>query len=347
MIRVRPKNMALRPNRRPGTAVALRMAMKLHRSIFIVLGSVLAACGGTSSSSDPDVATSAAAVVAATTVAPPTACGTDTIASNTSGGAVVLASDSFNGTAWAIEICTTTDGVHWSGPTTVGAGQEVAAAIAPNGRAMLVWEDVDPSSGAYSVQASILPPGGSWSIPVTLNIAYGRPSIKMDGSGNAIALWTPTGTSLDGPVQTAVLAANSSTWGPVVTLAPNGGLATLVGNAAGDVLVTWRTRTTNDIQGAAGTILGGFRPTVTFAITNGYVRNPSVPAINSAGDAVVAFETTRGGTEYATMTPSGTWSAVTQLSSTESLITVVINGAGNFVLTWTATDGGVETLTVI
>jgi hypothetical protein len=323
---------------------------RTRRFILPLLGCFVAACGGgTSSPSDPGMALDARAVASTTAkaaTAPPPACGTNVIASNASGAEVLLASDAWNGSTWVLDVCATTDGVHWSGPTAFDNATRPAAVIAPNGRAVLVWSNEVPSTGAFSILASILPPGGSWRSPATLSVAYGVPSIKMDSSGNALAMWASEGTSLDSPVQTAVLAASTTAWTTPLTLASFGGLAALVGNAAGDVLVTWRTRTTNDIQGAAGTILGGFRPTVTFSTTNGYVRNPAVPAINSAGDAVVAWESTFTGTGYATMTLSGTWSAATQLSSKESLVTIVINAAGNFVLTWTAANGDVEMLAV-
>jgi hypothetical protein len=315
--------------------------MKMHHSIFVLLGSVLAACDGASPSAEPDTALSASAVVAA-----PAGCGTDTIASNASGAAVMVASDNWNGSAWVLEICATTDGVHWVGPTAIGDGQKAAAAIAPNGRAVLVWADEVASTGAQSIQGSILPPGGSWSNPVTISPTPGDPSIKMDSSGNALAMWATAGTDDDSAVQTSTLTASSTTWTAPFTLVSAGGLATLVGNAAGDVLVTWRARTTNLIQGASGTILGGFGAAVTFSNTNGYVEHPSVPAINSAGDAVVAWMSTYNGTEYATRTPSGTWSSATQLAYPETAVSVVVNGAGNFVLTWTNSTGTVETLTV-
>jgi hypothetical protein len=315
--------------------------MKTHHAIFVLLGSVLAACGGPSPSSEPDTAVSASAVVAA-----PAACGTNTIATNASGAAVILASDNWNGSAWVLEICATTDGVHWVGPTAIGGGLYPAAAIAPNGRAVLVWANEVASTGAESIQGSILPPGGSWSNPVTISASPGDPSIKMDSSGNALAMWATTGRDDNSAVQTSTLAANSTTWTAPFTLVSAGGLATLVGNAAGDVLVTWRARTTNLIQGASGTILGGFGAAVTFSDTNGYVEHPAVPAINSAGDAVVAWMSTYNGTEYATRTASGTWSGATQLAYPETAISVVLNGAGDFVLTWTNSAGTVETLTV-
>jgi hypothetical protein len=272
-------------------------------------------------------------------------CGTDTIASNANGAAVIVVSDNWDGSNWALEICATTDGVHWQGPTRVGDGQNPRAAIGPNGRAVLLWSN-QVGTGPTGVLWSALPPGGSWSGAAVLSTNYGHPSIQMDSSGNSMAMWTRPANDSSGPVQTSTLGANSTTWTSPVTLTPMGGLGALVGNAAGDVLVTWRARTTNLIQGAAGTILGGFRPTITFAPTTGYFVHPAVPAMNAAGQAVVAFESTAKGTEYATMTASGTWSTPTQLAFPETTITNVVNSAGNFVLTWTAGDGGVQSLTV-
>ena len=181
-------------------------------------------------------------------------------------------SDSWNGSAWVLEICATTDGVHWSGPTNVGDGTSPSAAIGPNGRAVLVWANEIASTGAQSVQGSILPPGGSWSSPAILNDTPGDPSIVMDSSGNALAMWATPGSDDDSAVQTSTLAANSTRWTAPVTLASAGGLGRLVGNAAGDVLITFRTRTTNDIQAVSGTILGGLGAPVTLGITNGYVE---------------------------------------------------------------------------
>ncbi len=318
----------------------------MNKTILTLLCGALASCGGIATSPESDVASSTAPLVAAATAPPPPACGTDTIATNASGAAVILASDTAVGGVNVLEICATTDGVHWTGPTAVGNGQLPTAAIAPNGRAVLVWTYTNETTFVSTMQASILPPGGTWTAPATLATTAGHTMIAMDNSGNAIAMWAPLAPDVDYPVQTASLAATSTTWMPTVTLAPFGSLATLVGNAAGDVVVSWRTRTTNLIQGAAGTILGGFRATVTFAQTNGYVHSPAIPAINSAGDAIVVWEATFGGTGYATMNAAGTWSANTGISTTEVLVTVVINSAGNFVLSWIGTDGGVETITV-
>ena len=257
-------------------------------------------------------------------------------------------SDSWNGSAWVLEICATTDGVHWSGPTNVGDGTSPSAAIGPNGRAVLVWANEIASTGAQSVQGSILPPGGSWSSPAILNDTPGDPSIVMDSSGNALAMWATPGSDDDSAVQTSTLAANSTRWTAPVTLASAGGLGRLVGNAAGDVLITFRTRTTNDIQAVSGTILGGLGAPVTLGITNGYVRTnvEPVPAINGAGEAIVGWLSTYDGTEYATRTASGTWSGATQVAYPETAIHITVNSAGNFVLTWTNSAGTVETLTV-
>lgn len=312
---------------------------------LILLAPVFVACGGASSPSDPGVVSSTAAAVAAA-VPPPAACGIDTIASNANGASVIVASDNWDGSNWALEVCATTDGVHWTGPTQVGDGKYPVAAIGPNGRAVLLWSN-QVGTGPVGVLGSLLVPGASsWSSVARVSTNYGNPHIQMDSAGNSFAMWTLPVRDSDGPVQASTLTANNSTWTTPVTLTAFGGLGGLAGNAAGDVVVSWRTQTTNLIQAAGGTILGGLRPTVTLASTTGYFVHPAVPAMNAAGQAVVAFESVAKGTEYATMTASGTWSTPIQVAFPETPITNVVNGAGNFVLTWTGADGGVETVTV-
>src|ERR1700722_8702052 len=135
-----------------------------HHSVFssISMGGIFvftfAACGGTSTPSDPGVASTSESIVAA----PPASCGTDVVASNASGAEETVMSDVWNGSTWVLTVCGTTDGVHWSGPTAFNNATRPAAVVAPNGRAVLVWSNEVPSTGAFSILGSILPPGGSW-----------------------------------------------------------------------------------------------------------------------------------------------------------------------------------------
>ena len=259
-------------------------------------------------------------------------------------GADVLLSDLWTGSAFSLVACVTTDGVHWSGPTTVGEGTNATAAIAPNGRTVMMWQG-GPST-APDIQASIFAPGGGWSVPATVSTAPGHPSIAMDGSGNVRGIWSPANTA--SAVQTASLAANSTAWTAPVTLAAAGGGVNIATNSAGDVVVGWRAQTTNDLTAASGTILGGFSTPVVMGDTTGYSYNPvpSRAAINNADQAIFVWQSTYTGTMYATRTASGTWSAATQLSSTRVLVSVAVNSDGNFVLTWTNSAGSVETVTV-
>ena len=313
---------------------------------LILLGGVVAACGGGASSPEPGasglIGSENEVTQSSTPVAPPAGCGGST--ATNAAGAVVIAGYLQTGTgleAFSIEVCTSPDGVHWSGPTAIALGTNPAAAIAPNGQAVVIWQGGPATSP--DIQASVLPPGGSWSAPVNVSADPGHPQISMDGSGNAIAIWSPN--NLDSAVQTASLPAGGH-WTTPQTLVPNGGGVSVATNSSGDAIVSWRTRTTNDIQAASGTVLHGIGAPLTFGVTNGYALHPAQAAINSAGQAVLAWESVSTGNSYAIRTAAGAWSGATQFSSKPSVIHVAVNGAGNFAITWTNSAGTVETLTV-
>src|SRR5262245_14729178 len=39
-----------------------------------------------------------------------------------------------------VTVCTSSDGVNWTGPTVIGQGFEPAVAVAPNGKIVVVWQ---------------------------------------------------------------------------------------------------------------------------------------------------------------------------------------------------------------
>src|SRR5229473_1942734 len=94
-----------------------------------------------------------------------------------------------------VQVCTSIDGQTWSRPVTLAQGVSPAVAIAPNGRAVTVWEG-GPGTAA-TVQASVRPPGGQWSTAVTLTTDFGHPVIGIHGSGNAIADWAAASVAID------------------------------------------------------------------------------------------------------------------------------------------------------
>lgn len=130
----------------------------------------------------------------------------------------------------------------------------------------------------------------------------------------------------------AVLLAGGS-WGPVQTLS-NGnvqGAAHGLGLAVspdGSVVVAFA-NSHDTIWAASGTILRGLSAPVTVA--NGDYSKDSAPkvALDDAGQASLVWSQ-KAGTEAATRSPSGTWSAPVVLSSQpSSSVATAIDGAGN------------------
>ena len=140
----------------------------------------------------------------------PFAVGSQGFAENASGAQVAASTTGAQG-ASSIVVAASATGLTWSAPLTLGPGENPAVAIAPNGRAVAAWEGGPVT--APVIQASVQPPGGTWSAPVNVSIdAFGGPVIGMDGSGNAIVAWTGGGKQ----IRTASLPAGGS-WTAVNT----------------------------------------------------------------------------------------------------------------------------------
>ncbi len=219
-----------------------------------------------------------------------------------------------------VQVCSSPDGQSWSAPVGLGQGVAPAVAIAPDGRAIVVWEGGTPL--APLVVASVRPPGGAWSTPVTLSTAYGHPVVGVDSSGNALVAWA----AFAGPVYTAHLPAGGS-WSPVQMLSGRGNGANLSVNSSGGAVITWYAPTLG-IQAVSGTVLGGFGAPSTFLPVYGHTLHPRV-ALNDNGWASLVWAD--GFTnEAVTRAPGGTWSPSVQLSSTSAgTASTAIDGAGN------------------
>jgi len=239
-----------------------------------------------------------------------------------------------------VQVCTSPDGKTWQaadlgpGGTEPHGGQHPAVALSPDGHAIAVWGATACSPICdYIVQAAVRPPGGAWGAPVTLttDLYFGGGGIVlgMDGAGNAIAAWV--GNYAD-ESHYAVLPAGGS-WGPVQTLS-NGnvqGAAHNLGLAVtpdGSIVVAFAGG--NDaIWAASGTVLGGLSAPV--VVASGDYQKDSAPkvALDDAGQASLVWSRS-GGTEAATRSPAGTWSARVVLSSqSPSSVATAIDGAGN------------------
>jgi hypothetical protein len=246
----------------------------------------------------------------------PGSCG-GSVAVNAAGTQVTAG---FSNASMSVQVCTSVDGQTWSGPVTLAQGISPAVAIAPNGRAVAVWEG-GPGTAA-TLQASVRPPGGQWSTAVTLGTDYGQPVIGIDGSGNAIAAWVAANLAID----TASLPAGG-TWTKVKTLAAKGQALNLAVNSTGAAIVTWGTRFATLAD--SGTVLGAFATPVTVGPPPPYPIGHTHVALNDLGQAALAW-TTSTANMAATRTAGGIWSTPTQLSAKpDGPVDVAIDGAGD------------------
>jgi hypothetical protein len=199
-----------------------------------------------------------------------------------------------------VTVCTSSDGVNWTGPTVIGQGFEPAAAVAPSGKIVVVWQGGTGTSS--DEEAAYKLPGGSWTAPVVLDtITAGHPLVSMDGSGNAIAVWVPG----SGAVKTASLPATGS-WTATTTLSSAGydiGLAT---NSSGQAIVGVRAGHDGAILAFSGTILGGFGAGVDLAGTYANAHHPLHISMNAAGAAAFDWESGQGSL-IALRGTDGTW----------------------------------------
>lgn len=236
------------------------MAKQVSELWALVLAAAAAGCWGNDGLVGEASAGSTALAQAgpwSTPVLPPAGCGSfsgaqqpNAVAMNATGELALVGSTS-TGQAFTVQVCTSSDGVSWSGPFTIGQGVSPAVAIAPDGRIVAIWEWT--SGVMTNIQATVRPPGGSWSTPVIVSSNSGRPVIGMDASGNAIAAWAPM--NLTQPAETASLPAGGN-WTAVHTLATQGGGVNMAVNSVGGAVVTWRSA--GLIEAVSGTILGGF-----------------------------------------------------------------------------------------
>lgn len=232
----------------------------------------------------------------------------------------------------SVLVCTSADGQTWPAPATVGQGTSPAVALAPDGRAVAAWSG--GPSNAPVIQASVRPPGGTWSAPVTVGTDARGPLIGIDRSGNAIIAWM----GATGMIHTASLPAGGS-WARAQTLANTNygsGLAMAV-NSAGSAVLTWAAKGTGVVGTYAdsGTILGGFAAPVKVGLPP-YPGGRTSVALNDTGQAVMVWARGLGAANVAaTRSAAGTWSAAVQLSANEAgNLNVAIDGAGDAVATF-------------
>ncbi len=181
------------------------------------------------------------------------------------GGYAIAAWGIFNGTNFVIQSATLPFGGSWSAPLTVsGAGNSSTpdVAIDTAGNAVAVWFN-NIGSDIFTQAATLAFGASSWSAVTTLTNpgeqAFDQ-RVRVDGSGNAIAVWDNTIGS-DTLIQAAMLPAGGS-WSVVTTLSSVGEVADFPQIAiapAGYAVVDW----TNETQTRIFSITWTAPPTVT------------------------------------------------------------------------------------
>jgi hypothetical protein len=298
-------------------------------------------------------------------VALPGSCG-GSVAVNQAGAMAAAGTFTASGTPH-VEVCTSSNGTTWAatdlgqGGNAPSSGRSVVVAVTPSGQTIALW-GYNPSCTNCSavLEAAVHPAGGSWGTPVTLStsldLSDGGLVLGTDGAGNVIAGWSTN----PGDATDAVLPAGSSSWGPATTLSIEGdqGQAhslSLAVNSGGSAIITFNGGL-NNLWAVSGTVTGGFSAPVMLASGAGSNKyNPigtSQVALNSAGQAAVAWSVLDGHTGVLTRSASGVWSGETVLTArTAPAITVstAIDGAGNAIAvlgsscTWHLAGGSWQT----
>ncbi len=161
----------------------------------------------------------------------------------------------FSGVNSIVQSATLPFGGSWTSPVDLSAAggdaQDPHLAVDPNGNAVAVWSRNNGSNTI--VQATYLPFGGSWGVPVDLS-ATGQNAfqayVALDAAGNATATWSrnsiiqvsmlPVGWNWTLPVDISTVSELSE--GPRIGISANG-----------YAVITWRNDTRQVIQAATWT----------------------------------------------------------------------------------------------
>ena len=250
-------------------------------------------------------------------------------------------------------------GVSWSTPVDLSlTGQDATnsrVAADGSGTVVAVWMRSDGNEDI--IQASRSTNGGvSWSSPANLSESdesSNHVRLAVDGSGNAVALWSrdPRGDTI---VQSSRLLAGGVSWSTPVNISTIGLSATtpqIAIDGSGNVVAVWR------LLDIGGTIIQSSRLVAggvgwstpeqlsVFSETGTSSDNPQVAA-NGSGNAVAVWQQGNGSNtiiRFSQSTDGGaSWSEPTDLSELgQSAITpeVAVDGSGNAVALWRRSNG--------
>jgi hypothetical protein len=115
---------------------------------------------------------------------------------------------------------------------------DTKVAVDAAGVATAVWVEGVPVS--FTVKASRMPPGGTWSAPVALSnpLPGANAAVAADSAGGALAVWTT-----DSGIFAAQYSADTGTWSTATTIAARNGARApdVASDEQGNAIVTWHT----------------------------------------------------------------------------------------------------------
>jgi Ca2+-binding RTX toxin-like protein len=204
-------------------------------------------------------------------------------------------------------------------------------AVDGSGNAFVVWQRFDGANNR--AQAAARSAGaGLWSTPDDLSAAgqdAGYPKVAVDGSGNAIAVWSRSDGSND-RVQAAVHPASSGVWGSVETLSAAGQPAyfpQVVFDGSGNAFVVWIRSDGSDYRVQVSV----------FDAVGPVLSDLAVPVMGTVG---IAVEVSVAAVDTASGVASVTWDfgdgspAVTGISVAHTFA-----GAGTYTVSVSVVDG--------
>ena len=215
------------------------------------------------------------------------------------------------------------------------------------GNALVVFRVTCLSCTTAAIKSRLYTPGVGWG-PITPVSGTGGSAfllgMAMAGNGMAVVAYATT----DGGGDTASLWVSRYTasegWAPPQRFPAGGSGGDTAIDGAGNAMVVWRDYTARTIFASRNTG-SGWSAAVPVSVTAA-APNPPILALNSAGDAVAAWNTIDGVLSAAHFSAaSGTWGAALQISPaaiSPEHGSVALDAAGNALLIWEDLESSVH-----
>lgn len=215
-------------------------------------------------------------------------------------------------------------------------------AVAANGNAVFVWKQNPGSADHYRVQARQVSAGGA--LGPILDISkngkdvLGFPKVAVDGSGNAVFVWTYSDGS-ETWIQGRALSA-AGALGPILRLSDASGdfdLPQLAVDSAGDAAFIWSRGVDNVRRSEARTLspAGVLGPVMGVSIdSDGNAFRPQV-GISSSGTAVLAWQVFGRSIKTRTLSTASVLGPVRKISGQRAVgFELAVNKSGDAVFVW-------------